>query len=329
MDIPKHPCSRDMPQDIVIGEAQVFEDPDFTNGSPTLSGHEVAHFKEHGFVVKRGLIHEPETFERIVDYVWENVPRGLFKRDDPQSWSDSPDDVWSAEDEEALGPIKHGGWRMRSPGGIGTEPFLRDKIGNHPLMLTTVSCFTGTPVKRLSRVRGVYSKFPHRPGTEGKLAPHADHIASQLSAMVLVDEVPPRCGGFTIWPGSHRLLHPHWDTVFGSRIGPDRADRYQEARDSALREITPLEFPGSAGDVVFWHPRLIHSTGVNHSAELGRPLLRLVVPCDYQRDGDTWFDDVDYGPGSDRQWWIDTRNFREDVPATTDNIWDGWAFEQV
>ena len=168
-------------------------------------------------------------------------------------------------------------------------------------MLTTVSRFTGTPVKRLSRVRGVYSKFPHRPGTEGKLAPHADHIASQLSAMVLVVDVPPRCGGFTIWPGSHRLLHPHWDTVFGSRIGPDRADRYQEARDSALREITPLEFPGSAGDVVFWHPRLIHSTGVNHSAELGRPILRLVVPCDYQRDGGTWFDDVDYGPGSDRQ----------------------------
>ncbi len=327
MDTPRHPCSQALPEDLDIGEACVFKDPDFTNGETTLSDAEVAHFKEQGFVVKRGLLDEGETFQRVVDYVWENVPRGMCKRDDPETWFAALGEDWTEEDERALGPIKHGGWRMRSRDGIGTEPFLRDKIGNHPQMLGTVSRFTGTPVKRLSRVRGVYSKFPHLPGTVGKLAPHADHIASQLSAMVLVNEVPPRCGGFTIWPGSHRLLHSHWDTVFGSGIGPDRQDSFREARDSALREITPLEFPGSSGDVVFWHPRLIHSTGINHSVELGRPILRLVVPCDYQRDGGTWFDDMEFGPGSDRQWWIDTRNFREDVPATADNLWDGWAFE--
>tara|TARA_Y100000588_G_scaffold395242_1_gene521739 strand:+ start:15360 stop:16349 length:990 start_codon:yes stop_codon:yes gene_type:complete len=327
MNARKHPCSRDISQDIEYGDAVVFEDPDFTNGSPTLSEAEAAHFKEHGYVVKRGLLDEPETFERIVDYVWENVPRGICQRDDSETWFAVLDEGWTEEDEEALGPIKNGGWRMRSRGGIGTEPFLVDKIGNHPRMLETVSRFTGSPVKRLSRVRGVYSKFPHRPGTAGRLAPHADHIGSQLTAMVLVDEVPARCGGFTIWPGSHRLLHPHWDTVFGTDIGPDREDGYWEARDSALREIAPLEFPGHAGDVVFWHPRLIHSTGVNHSAELGRPILRLVVPCDYQRDGRTWFDDDEFGPGAEKQWWIDARNFREDEPATADNMWDAWAFE--
>ena len=76
MNARKHPCSRDIPQDIKYADAVVFEDPDFTNGSPTLSEAEVAHFKEHGYVVKRGLLDEPETFERIVDYVWENVLEG-------------------------------------------------------------------------------------------------------------------------------------------------------------------------------------------------------------------------------------------------------------
>ena len=327
MNTHRHPGSRNMPKDLVIGEPQIFEDPEFTDGEASLSEAEVAYFKEHGFLVKRGLLDEGETFERIVDYVWENVPRGLFQRDDPNTWFDATGDKWTDEDAEALGPNKNGGWRMRSPDGIGTEPFFVDKIGNHPRMRQVVSGFVGSPVKRLQRVRGVYTKFPPSPDVEDGLAPHTDHTAAQLAAMVFVDEVPPQCGGFTIWPGSHRLLHPHWDTVQGTSIGEDRVDGFCEARDAALREIVPLEFPGNAGDVVFWHPRLLHSTGMNLSARLGRPIVRLIVPCDYQLDGGTWFEDPDFGPGRDRQWWIDTRNFREDAPATPGNLWDGWAFE--
>lgn len=86
-----------------------------------------------------------------------------------------------------------------------------------------------------------------------------------------------------------------------------------------------MEFTGDAGDVVFWHPRTLHSAGVNYSADGNRPGVRLVVPCDYQRDGMTYFDDEEYGPGEKYQWWVDTRNYREDVPTTADNIFSGWA----
>ena len=321
-----HATSTKVAEDVVIREPQVFVDPDFTNGELTLSNAEVAFFKDHGFIVKRGFLNEDETFERIVDYLWENVPRGILKRDDLQTWLDAPQEQWTEEDTENVGLLARGSWKMRSRGGIGTELFLVDKIANHPRMRKLVSFFIGEPVKCAHRVRGIYGVFPKPPGSEGRLSPHADYTAAQLSAMVLVDEVPPSCGGFTIWPGSHHLLHPHWDTVHGGTIDPDCAEGYGRARDAALRDITPLEFPGNAGDVIFWHPRVLHSPGINHSADLGRPILRLIVPCDYQREDRTLFDDLEYGPGPKYQWWVDTRNFREDVPPTSDNIWHGWMF---
>lgn len=320
-------ASTQVNKDIVLRETEVFVDPDFTNGKVSLSEAEVAFFKENGFLIKRGLLKDPETCQRIVDYVWENVPRGIMKRDDPQTWFDAPHEQWTEEDIPQVGQLSAGGgWRMRSRDGIGTEPFFLDKIVNNPRMQKVVALFIGEPVKPAKRVRGVYCVFPKPPGKPGRLAPHADSTAAHLEAMVFVDEVRPHCGGFTVWPGSHLLLHPYYDTVFSSTTNADLTAQFSQARDAALQDITPVEFPGNAGDVVFWHPRLIHSSGINHSADLGHPAVRFIVPCDYQRDGLSFFDNLDRGPGPNHQWWVDTRNFREDVPPTAENVWDAWAF---
>ena len=59
-----------LPEDLVIREPKVFEGPEFTNGEPTLSADEISFFKENGFLVKHGLLNEPETFGKIIDYAW-------------------------------------------------------------------------------------------------------------------------------------------------------------------------------------------------------------------------------------------------------------------
>ena len=312
-------------EDVVIHDPITFEDPAFTNGSPTLSEEEIAFFKENGFLIKRGLLDDKKNFERISNYVWENMPREIVKRDDIQTWFNAPHGQWTEKDAEKLGLFGSGSWKMRSRNGIGTEPFLLDEIGNHPHMHKVVSQFIGDPVKRLQRVRGVYGVFPVPPDSEGRLAPHADHTAATLSAMVIVDEIPPQCGGFTVWPGSHLIVHNFSDTVYGP-INPNHAEAYAQARDDVLRKTTPVELSGQAGDVIFWHPHLMHSGGINRSANRDHPVLRLIVPCDYQRDGFTFFDDLVEGPGPCHQWWVDTRSFKEDPPSTPDNIWSGWAF---
>ena len=316
--------------DVVVREPKPFEDPDCFTPGTGLNAGEIEHFKTRGFIVKRGLIDDADAFREVAHHLWSNVPRGVMQRDVSASWLDGAvgaEEQWTEADVERVGRLMHANWKMRSPGtsGIGTEPFLVDRIANHPNMRAVVRAFLGAPIKPCARVRGIYAVFPKPASAPGRLGPHADYMAAQLSAMVLVHEVPPRCGGFTLWPGSHLRLHPHWDTLHGGRMSEDKADGFRLARDGVLRDITPVEFPGNAGDVVFWHPRTLHSAGVNYSAQSKDPTVRLIVPCDYERAGLTYFDDDEYGPGEKYQWWVDTRNFREDVPATEDNIWHNWA----
>lgn len=321
-----HATTIPVAEDVVMPDPEPFEVPGFTNGEATLTDEEIEYFKEHGFLVKQRYLGEDENFERIVDYVWENIPSDIARRDDPETWLEAPGDAWTEELASSVGLFGRGSLKMRSREGIGTEPMFLEKIANHPRMRKMVSTFIGDPVKQVSRVRGVYALFPKVPGAPTKLSPHTDYTAAQMSAMVFVDEVPPGAGGFTVWPGSHRLLHRYWATLQGGVV--DQVEAYAQARDDLLRVSTPVEFHGRPGDVLFWHPRLLHSPGINRSAEWEKPVVRLIVPCDYQKDGMTYFDDLVDGPGPNHQWWVDTRNFEEDVPTAEGNLWDGWAFRQ-
>ena len=320
-----HAASQPVPEDIVVPTAMAYEDPEFATPEPLLNNREAAFFRTRGYIVKRGLIDDPETFRRIVDQIWLNVPRGLLRRDDPDTWTDAPDAEWTEEDALRVGLLAGGNWKMRSREGIGTEDFLVEAIANHSAMRAVAEAFIGGPVKRAERVRGIYCVFPATPGVAGRYRPHADNAAAHLSAMVIADTTPPGTGGFTVWPGSHRRLHIHWDTVHGGAISPERSESYRLVRDAILRDTAPVEFTGVAGDVVFWHPRLLHSAGINRSADGDAPRVRVIVPCDYERADRSHFDDMEFGPGARYQWWIDTRNFREDVAPTEDNMWRDWA----
>ena len=322
-----HASGQPKAPEIVVREPVVFEDPDWVTPGPMLAPAEIAHFKDQGFIVKRRLIDDADAFAEVVDHLWTNVPRQILRRDDPETWLDAPGEKWAEEDIPRVGRLAHGNWKMRSPGpgGVGSEPFLVEGIANHPNLIAMARAFLGAPIKPPRRVRGIYAVLPKPAAAPARLGPHADYMAAEFSAMVLVHEVRPRSGGFTLWPGSHVRLHPHWDTVHGGKISEDRRDGFRLARDAVLSDITPVEFTGNAGDVVFWHPRTMHSAGVNYSAQGDQPTLRVIVPCDYQRANMTYFDDEEYGPGEKYQWWVDTRNYREDIATTEDNICTGWA----
>lgn len=50
----------------------------------------------------------------------------------------------------------------------------------------------------------------------------------------------------------------------------------------------------------------------------------MIAPVDSQKDGLRYQDD-EIGPGGKVQWWIDTRDFEEDAPATPESLWSEWA----
>ena len=71
--------------------------------------------------------------------------------------------------------------------------------------------------------------------------------------MCYLSDVPPRCGGTTFWPGSHKLFYQIYP--FDSNGRPtgqnqEHAD-YRRIFDQVLEEVEPVEICGEAGDVVW------------------------------------------------------------------------------
>ena len=226
--------------------------------SPTsftaLNRIEVEFFKTNGYLIKRGLLaDQTNAFKQAIDHFWRGVPNGALSRDDPQTWLDNPSAHWSEADHMRVGTLMGTNWKMRSRGeyGIGTGRFWVDQLANHPRMLKLASDFLGSAIKPVNRVRGIYGVFPLCDARNDRLRPHGDYMASQLSAMVLLCDVDPRCGGFTLWPGSHHRMHMRWDRVNGSTITGFRVHTYPKERDQLLRDTAPVEFTGAAGDVIF------------------------------------------------------------------------------
>lgn len=321
-----HASGQPISDHVKVKEPRVYQDPPELEGMGSVTSDDAAHFVEQGFLVKRRLVKDLPALRCAVDLLWDNVPRNILKRDDPSTWIDSPHEKWLEEDVDLVGRLFKGNWKMRSRGarGLGTQSFLVDRVANCQAVIDVAKQLLGSSVEPVRRVRGVYAVFPKQPGEHWTLGPHGDYMASQLSAMVLANDIRPHCGGFAVWPGSHVRLHSCWDKVHGSTITGSNTSKYPKVRDAVLADTTPVEFSGEAGDVVFWHPRLLHSAGVNCSAEEGNPIVRVLIPCDYQRAGLSYYDDLEFGPGPMYQYWVDTRNFREDVLATASNMWRNW-----
>ena len=291
-----------------------------------LSKSEIEHFKSQGFIVKRGLVNDKEGFRRLEDYFWEHVPDYYMQRDETSTWTHRGEKL-TTEDSQCLGPVVGNYFKMRSPTRIGTENWLLALTTNHPNVQQVVEQFIGTPIRPTQRVRGIYGLAPLAEDEPKRLGPHVDPIPTYLSAMVLINEIPPRCGGFVVWPGSHIFLHPIWDTCHSTKISStDRLMFFFNEFDRIVSNVSPVEFSGSPGDVIFWHPRLIHSGGINFSATDDKPRIRMVVPCDFQKGDLSFFDDDEFfGPGKTNQWWIDAFNFAEDTEVPTkDNLWHDW-----
>lgn len=325
-----HPTTKPIAEDVKFLPSDTAQDVASSTWKHSLEHADIEFFKKHGYLIKRGLLaDQSSSFEEAREHFWANVPGHGLRPHDPATWIDNPTSHWRPEDHPRVGSLLGTNWKMRSRGdsGIGTESFLVDQLANHPKMTHIASAFLGARIKPVRRVRGIYGVLPLADASADRMYPHGDYMASQLSAMVLLCDVRSRCGGFTVWPGSHQRMHMSWDCVSSSTITGDRVEKYPRERDQLLRDTRPVEFTGSAGDVIWWHPRVIHAAGVNYSSGTDEPIVRILAPIDYQRDGDTYVDDLEFGPGPKYQWWIDTRNVLEDVASTPDNLWHGWTFD--
>ena len=268
-----------------------------------LSEKEAAFFKANGFIVKRGLIPNADL-QPFVEYMWEHMLPGL-DRDNPQTWIDPGQHIqgWGPNADlmamaRAAGADVVSGRAMNVPGGvnrpypcgygsnsikwceIGGWPTFNAATSAHPNVLRMVQALIGGPVRRPHRNRGCYIHFPRADVSDATLGPHNDTMPAELFGFTYLCDVPPRSGGTCIWPTSPQRLYTCLETE--QRCGFHPNGSYDSEMSSIVRDVQPVEFVGKAGDVLFLHPCMVHSAGIN-SAMHGGGTLRVATVMEWQR----------------------------------------------
>ena len=271
-----------------------------------LTTHEIESFREKGYLIKRDLVSR-ELFSPILDLYWQQPPvlEAKMTRDNPESWI-APGRYWPEENRwslaknwmgdanwpspedarvgadigERVGRLPHkltkdianDVWRWH---GIGHDPYFVSVTSSHPNVLYMAELLMGGPIKKPRRNRGLYSIFPNSPEQgQSKLGPHMDQNMTEMTVVMYLEDVEPRSGGFTIYPGSAELLYPTSEQAFNWVA----TDRSREVMDSIKREVTPVEFTGKAGDVIFCHGLVVHSAGIHEG-----PNIRVAVIQDFNK----------------------------------------------
>ena len=254
-----------------------------------LSGEEVDFFKQFGYIVKRKLIPEADLTPWRQKF-WDTIVPADIKRDDTDSYVDPQrHDGWGPS-PEVIAESKAAGRTNRAyPVSFGSHVVSWTQIGGnpafvqatcaHPRVLRMVESLVGGPIKKPHRNRGTYVHFP-RSSDKGSLGPHNDTMPAELFGMVYLDDVPPKSGGTTIWPTSPQQLWECLDTEHNCGFNPN--ERYARTFQHILDTVEPVEFVGGVGDVMFLHPAMIHSAGINTVAH-GAGTLRIATVMEWQR----------------------------------------------
>ena len=208
---------------------------------------EVDHFKEHGFVRKHGVV-EPLLLNKAVDKFYEEIG---VDRNDPKSFINAG----------SRGNLK-----------CGRDPDVRSTLTESPIQEMCEE-LAGDAMK-VSNHTFAKPVFPTgRPKSEWTHPAHghldgytAEGVVDTFTVAVTVNmnDVKPKSGGFTVWPGTHRRAHEYFRThslVNGLKAFQDGEGNYVDLPEA-------VENPGPPGTVVFWHNLLMHEAGKNHGKEI-------------------------------------------------------------
>lgn len=306
--------------------------PDLALPGAPLSAREIDFFVANGFLVKHGILrreHLGPAMKRVWAYLADNVPMADGfdppTPEDPATWRDPG---WAKMPPADTAGFYEG--RQRNVHArdtvklhdLGSVDFLVDLVPNNAKVRAVAALLLGENLRPSERTRGVYAVFPTTvpEGAPGRarrmctaLGPHTDRVCQQLNVCAYLDDVPPRNGGFTLYPGSHKVMfRAH---RFGGNWSP--LPTFRDAVRSVVRDIEPLELAGRAGDVIFWHGRTVHSAGI-HTGDR----VRWAVFGDFTLDAPTLTPDEHRELGQ-YEWFKDTELKRDDAVADGD-MWRDW-----
>jgi len=226
--------------------------------------------KEHGYKVVRNVL-DQKVIDEALDVLWANMEED---RNNPETW---------------IGK----GYRTVPVGG---HDAIKRTVYDNPVFAMAEE-MVGEGLLHTSGGAGPHVNFPnpdrewreprgHLDGyhTPTNGVPKGTVGAFTLGATVYLGKVEQRDGGFTVWPGSHKI----WAEYF----------KYHDI-DSLRGGGAPfdigksLEITGDAGDVCFWHNQLSHTAGPNvgrrvRIALIGRLRRKDLDQIRYETPDDMW-----------------------------------------
>lgn len=319
------------PSEPVKKPSVVFDAPDLSVDGELVSQAEIRFFVDNGFLVKKLLI-DPDALASALDRIWayllEKLPttEGAVPPvpDDPTTWANPRwvpmPAVRKSGPYQGRQRIFHSGRTVKLHD-IGDADYLLDLVPNNPRVRHVVRALLGDDLKPSTRTRGIYAVFPQRK-KDGScadedivraLGPHTDQVCQQLNACAYLGDVPPRNGGFTLYPGSHRImfrahrLESNWSPL----------STFRSSLHRVIAEIQPYELVGAAGDVIFWHGRTVHSMGMHVGDR-----IRWALFADFAHNRAT-LDCQEHKRLGQFEWFKDVKLFAEDLPVG-DDMWRSW-----
>ena len=209
---------------------------------------EIDHFKEHGFVRKPDLV-DRGLLAKAADRFYEEIG---VDRNDPRSF------------------INAGAANTNLK--VGSHPDVRATLTDSPIAsmcgelvgheLAVEAHTFAKPVFPTGRPQSEWS-YPEHGHLDGYTAAGVVHSFA-IAVTVYVNDVQPKSGAFTVWPGTHRRAHEH----FRTHSALDGLKAFQGADGAYVDLPDPVENPGPPGSTVFWHNMLMHSAGSNHGREI-------------------------------------------------------------
>lgn len=313
-----------------------FSMPSIATSRHGINQAEIDFFKTNGFLIKEKLL-DDDLVQTALDRAWQELTERVpcdpasdwrIDRADRSTWRNprwaKMPEVPTTGPYEGRQPIAHHGTTVKIHD-VGGDALLVDLLPNHPAVRAIGTALLGE-LRGNQRTRGLYALFPsdkHGEAHGRELGPHSDRVCQQLNVCAYLDDVRPRNGGFTVYPGSHRRTF--WFHETESNWSP-RAG-FGTTLSEIAQTIEPLELTGPAGSVIFWHGRTVHSGGIHRGDD-----IRWALFGDYQRNEPVLSDDAHRAVGQ-YEWFKDTRLVENDAPVPEDVVedamWDHWRLDTI
>ena len=311
----------------------VFEMPDLSEPGEVLSIKEIEFFKENGFLIKKNLL-DQDKLNRALEQVWihllDKVPileesGWHLSRENRDSWMNPQ---WaemkphpSSGPYQGRQPLEHYG-RIVKMHDIFDIDYLADLLPREPDVQLIVRNFLGENLRSNVSTRGAYAIFPTRNEkdptgkkrlTGASLGPHTDQVCQQLNVCAYLNDVKPRNGGFTLYPGSHKIMFRRHE--FEANWSP--LESYNTGIQAVIEDIEPLELIAGKGSCIFWHGRMVHSAGIHIGDD-----IRWAVFADFTQEREILSEEEHRKLGQ-YEWFKNAKLFRHDRRVSGD-MWRSW-----